>query len=651
MKVYWSRCYIFIQKNNRLIMLPVIVLTLLLSNIYLKAQVIAIGGPGNDYGVDIELTSDGGYVIAGYTNSFGQGGYDVYVVKLDAGGNIQWTRTIGGIRNDYGISVTQTVDGGFAVGGFTYSFCNTGCPTYSDFYIIKLDPAGNVQWTRTVGGAYEERGGYSILQTSDGGIVTAGMTHTFCVGGCPTYRDHYIIKLDSNGNLLWTRAIGGSSYEWGTGVIQTKDGGFAICGGTTSFGPGFENIYLVKLSATANLQWARAIGGGSNNRCPAVIQTSDGGYALVGMTNTYGQGSWDVYVIKLDASGNIQWTRTVGGTDWDYGRRIVQTADGGYIVLGATRSFGQNPGVSFDVYLIRLDANGNLLWTKTIGGTGDDRGNDIILTSDGGYVIVGVTNSFGQGGYDILLLKLDSSGNINMGMCGAVSSGGIPGSGVQVGTGGSTVSGGLVSMGGLVDSGGVLTTCTPFSLYQFILDAERVGEDNNSVLLRWKLTSDAYPEKWIIERSCQSADNFRVLAILSAEQATIGPGVPVEGKWIDENVCNSEYVLYRVVAYLSNGEKIYSNTVKIIPYRSGLYSLTIYPDGNMLRVKLNNQLIALLRISIYSLEGRLIRSSLVHPTSEMVEINIGDLTSGSYLVEVRDELTGEPVIVRVKLIK
>jgi hypothetical protein len=190
------------------------------------------------------------------------------------------------------------------------------------------------------------------------------------------------------------KAIGGKKLEAGVSLIQTSDGGYAITGLTKSFSAGGHDVYVVKLDATGNLQWTKTIGGPESEEGNSLIQTSDGGYAITGFTESFGTGELDVYVVKLDANGNLQWTKTIGGPESDGGNSLTKTSDGGYAIAGYTSSFGAG---EWDVYVVKLDANGNLQWTTTIGGKKEDIGASLIQTSDGGYAIAGFTQSFGAG--------------------------------------------------------------------------------------------------------------------------------------------------------------------------------------------------------------------------------------------------------------
>jgi len=343
-------------------------------------------------------------------------------------------KAIGGENSDWGNSLIQTSDGGYAIAGETESF---GAGNY-DVYVVKLDAKGNLQWTKTIGGKDFERG-YSLIQTSDGGYAIAGDTRSFGAGEL----DVYVVKLDANGNLQWTKTIGGPGYDRGESLIQTSDGGYAITGSTRSFGAGEADVYVIKLDANGNLQWTKTIGGPDFDVGNSLIQTSDGGYAIAGETESFGAGNYDLYVVKLDANGNLQWTKTIGGTDVDWGFSLIQTSDGGYVIAGETESFGAG---NYDLYVVKLDANGNLQWTKTIGGSDGEIGPSLVQTSDGGYAIAGTTGSFGAGEIDIYVVKLDKNGNA----CCAVSQTS------RVGSGGT-----LSSPTSSIGSGGTLTSPTP----------------------------------------------------------------------------------------------------------------------------------------------------------------------------------------------
>jgi uncharacterized delta-60 repeat protein len=358
----------------------------------------AIGGTNIDVARSIQQTSDGGYIVAGDTHSFGAFYSNALIIKLNSSGNIQWSRSIGETDGDDASSIQQTSDGGYIVAGYTNSFGTGG-----DVLVVKLDSSGNIQWSRAIGGTDDDAAN-SIQQTSDGGYIVAGYTYSF---GAGSY-DFLIIKLNSSGNIQWSRAIGGTNYDEALSIQQTSDGGYIVAGYTNSFGAGRFDALIIKLNSSGNIQWSRAIGGTNGDDAVSIQQTSDGGYIVAGYTNSFGAGG-DVLIIKLNSSGNIQWSRAIGGTNYDEALSIQQTSDGGYIVAGYTDSFGTGG----DVLVFKLDSSGNIQWSRAIGGTSIDRAYSIQQTSDGGYIVAGDTLSFGAGSFDFLIIKLDSSGNIS----------------------------------------------------------------------------------------------------------------------------------------------------------------------------------------------------------------------------------------------
>jgi hypothetical protein len=203
---------------------------------------------------------------------------------------------------------------------------------------------------------------------------------------------------------MWTKTIGGSNYDVAYSIIQSSDGGYIVAGYTGSFGAGYADIYVVKLDSSGNVLWTKTIGGSSRDEASSIIQSSDGGYVVAGWTSSFGAGGYDFYVVKLDSSGNVLWTKTIGGSDNDFAYSIIQSSDGGYVVAGRTESFGAG---YVDIYVVKLDSSGNVLWTKTIGGSSWDEASSIIQSSDGGYVVAGWTSRYGG----IYVVKTDSNGN------------------------------------------------------------------------------------------------------------------------------------------------------------------------------------------------------------------------------------------------
>jgi hypothetical protein len=274
-----------------------------------------------------------------------------------------------------------------------------------DIILIKTDANGNVIWAKTYGGtSYEEAS--SVQQTSDGGYIVAGWTTSFGAGS----GDIILIKTDANGNVIWAKTYGGTAYDYAYSVQQTSDGGYIVAGYTRSFGAGSDDVFLIKTDANGNIQWAKTYGGTDGDWASSVQQTSDGGYILAGGTWSFGAGSYDIFLIKTDANGNVQWDKTYGGMHGDYASSVHQTSDGGYIVAGYTESFAES---GKDIFLIKTDTNGNIIWAKTYRETSFNYAYSVQQTSDGGYIVAG---SMGE----VFLIKTDANGGI--GSCSIVRS-------------------------------------------------------------------------------------------------------------------------------------------------------------------------------------------------------------------------------------
>ena len=278
--------------------------------------------------------------------------------------------------------------------------------TAADVILIKTDAKGNIQWAKAYGGKNVDDARF-FQQTSDGGYIVAGYTNSFGAGEL----DIFLIKTDAKGNVQWAKTYGGIDSDDASFVQQTSDGGYIVAGETNSFGAGERDIFLIKTDAKGNIQWAKTYGGTDDDFASSVQQTSDGGYIVAGYTTSFGTGEGDIFLIKTDAKGNIKWAKTYGGRGSEGASSVRQTADGGYIVVGNTNSFGAG---KWDIFLIKTDAKGNIQWAKTYGETDNlDRGiPSVQQTSDGGYILAGTTISFGAGGANIFLIKTNARGNI-----------------------------------------------------------------------------------------------------------------------------------------------------------------------------------------------------------------------------------------------
>jgi hypothetical protein len=433
-----------------------------------------IGGSNSDFASCIKSTSDGGFIIGGYSNSNisgdktedCNGSWDYWIVKLDAAGNIQWDNTIGGNSDDRVGDVIETYDGGFLVGGQSKSDSSgdkteDGCNTYinyGDYWVVKLNSSGVIEWQNTIGACAGDFL-YSMDQTSDGGYLlggysdsniscdkteynTAGINgggYPGCGGGTG---DYWIVKIDSTGNILCQKTLGRGSWasEFLASVTSTSDGGF-IAGGsayapyyiTPNYG-GYDH-WIVKLNSNCTLQWQKVIGGSGNEYSGVIKQLADGNYICGGYSTSDSSGLKtepsfglsDFWIFKLDTVGNIIWQRTIGGSGDDVLSYISPTFDNGFICGGYSNSpisglktsanFGQN-----DYWILKLDSVGNIQWQRTIGGRGNDVFATISQTFNGNYIGVGYSGSNisgnktenSKGGYDYWAFELDDASNYNL---------------------------------------------------------------------------------------------------------------------------------------------------------------------------------------------------------------------------------------------
>ena len=365
----------------------------------LWAKTYGGGGPRS-----VQQTSDGGFIVAG-TKHPATSLDDFWLLRLDADGNVVWQKTYSGTETDTATSVDLTSDGGFIVAGLTASFgvsYGAGGSGF-DLWLLRLDGNGNVVWQKTYGGVSSEGASDPSVRTmSDGGFVVAGSTLSF---GAGSY-DFWLLRLEANGNIAWQRTYGGLGSDDGRSVQPTSDGGFIVAGATQSFGAdAVGDVWVIRLDANGNVVWQRTYGGSAGDGAHAVQPTSDGGFIVFGNTESFGAGLTDVLVLKLDGNGNVLWQKTYGGVNKDRvwsGQSGQITSDGGFIVAGSTNYLVGTGGE--DMWLLRLEGNGNVVWQKTYGVQGDDRAFSAQVTSDGGLIV---------GGSGGRVLRLDANGSLS----------------------------------------------------------------------------------------------------------------------------------------------------------------------------------------------------------------------------------------------
>lgn len=406
---------------KKILLLPILFINSLL--IYCQAPTIqwqkSLGGTKDDKASSIQQTTDGGYIIAGTSSSnngdatSNHGSSDYWIVKLDNSGIITWQKSLGGTGDDIANSIQQTRDGGYIIVGTSNS--NNGNVTgnhgynEADYWVVKLDNLGVIQWQKTLGGSSIDEG-KSIQQTTDGGYIVAGNSSLSDgnITGNKGGSDFGIIKLDSTGIIQWQKSLGGTGADIAHSIQQTIDGGYIVAGtsysqnGDVTGHRGQADCWIVKLDNLGTIQWQKTLGGTSNDEAESIKQTTDGGYIVAGCSEsndgdiTKNQGSFDVWVIKIDSIGTIQWQSSIGGTKPDYAASIQQTTDGEYIVAGhSLSSYGDLIkwyGLS-DYWVVKLSNTGVIQWQKSLGGTLEDEAHSIQQTIDEGYIVAGYSYS------------------------------------------------------------------------------------------------------------------------------------------------------------------------------------------------------------------------------------------------------------------
>jgi len=411
----------------------------------------SLGASHQELAYSIQQTTDGGCIIAGYSNSYtgdvigNHGGNDCWIVKLTQTGEIQWKKCLGGTNQDEASCARQTNDGGYIVAASCYSQDGDVKGNHGgwDYWVIKLTAAGNIKWQKCLGGTHNEFA-QSIRQTADGGYIVAGYSNsndgdiTNHHGG-QRANDYWVVKLDSAGSMQWQKSLGGGSNDYAYSVVQTVDGGYVVAGssqsnnGDVTGNHGNGDCWLVKLSATGRIQWKKCLGGSSSEDARSIEQTRDGGFIIGGTSSSQNGdvsgnhgGSPDYWVVKLDTTGTIQWQKCLGGTYEEYGQSIAQTEEGGYIVAGSSTSndgdvsghHGIVGSYYTDYWVVKLDKLGGIKWQHSLGGTELDYAQSIQQTKDRNYIVAGYSGSddgdvsgyLGQ--LDYWIVKLSATGNL-----------------------------------------------------------------------------------------------------------------------------------------------------------------------------------------------------------------------------------------------
>ena len=352
------------------------------------------GGEGDERCYSVFQTSDGGLALAGITDSFGAGNHDFWLVQTDSNGDSLWSRAYGGSNEEYCMSVLGTSEGGYLLAGSTNSF---GSGDF-DFWLLWTDSNGDSLTSRTFGGSGEDFC-YAAQKTADGGYALAGYTDSFGSGTI----DFWLIKVNSEGDSLWSRSYGGMNWDECSSIQQTADNGYILAGFTRSPDTGYSDFRLVRTDANGDSLWSQAYGGQGDDLCTSALQSSNGNYLLTGYTSSFGNDNRDSWIVRINEDGDSLWSITFGGSGDDYFESIHQTIDYGFIVAGTTLTHSTGRSA---FWLMRTDINGDSLWSRTFASVGwGSYCKSVQQTIDGGYVLAGKTYQASHGDVDFLLVK------------------------------------------------------------------------------------------------------------------------------------------------------------------------------------------------------------------------------------------------------
>ncbi len=361
------------------------------------AHLYAIGGIGIDVGESIEATSDGGYVVVGSTTSNTSGNTDVYLLKLDSQINVVWSWAIGGTNNDWGYAVKQTYDKGYIIATSSNSYGNGGY----DAVLMKRDSLGNYQWTKKYGGNDWDFV-YDLTITYDSGFVFCGETYNNTVG----QSDVFVVRTNKNGDTLWTKTIGGNLIDKGNSIIETSDSSIVIAGLTNTTTDSTQ-AYVIKLSKTGQLLWDSAYGGNGYDLANSIIETANGEYVIAGTTTSFNANNdKDVYLVRIDSNGTLIWQNFFGNAGEEEVFDVHEDFQGNLINVGFTASAGAG---GKDAILFYISAPGGWMSISPSYGTSlDELFKGFAIGLNGNFCMLGTTNSYGSGLNDVFIVRVDT---------------------------------------------------------------------------------------------------------------------------------------------------------------------------------------------------------------------------------------------------
>jgi hypothetical protein len=567
----------------------------------------SIGGTDEDAATQIQPTPDGGYIVVGSTKSISttipnHGGWDIFVVKINSLGNVQWQKCYGGSNAELGYSIATTSDGGYIIGGETNSqdgdiTGNTFGIANNHAWVVKINSAGTIQWQKFINGGIIGSSIRSIIQTNDGGYLFVGSAYDILTTTSIDYDDSWVVKLTSTGAVSWSTAFGGNYHDRFESVVQTTDGGYVIAGETASSNlPNYHtaitgitfDCFIVKINSTGGLVWQKLYGGAGGEFARSIIQTSDGGFAIAGYNGGNGgevtgnKGFDDAWLVKLNISGNLLWQKSYGGSTNDDASSLVENADG-TITLACTAGSTDGDITNFinlrDYWIVKANgSNGNIIWQKKYGGGNRDDAYSIKATADGGYIVAGYAtfdggDVTGNNGYiDYWILKL--KGNI------------------------------------------IVPNISNFSVQKI----------NNKPVLSWQVASNTNVQQFNIQHSLDSTTWITIGNVLAGAAYTYTHATPAIAK---------NY--YRLEQVNINTSKEYS-AIKMVEF-SPTDALVLYPNPatNFIWVVLSEPFNTVLSYTIYNANGAAVLQGIL--TSNIQKINLPILLPGLYRLKLSDGKT------------
>lgn len=368
---------------------------------------LSFGGQKNEVGFDIIQCSDKGYLITGSTKSYGAGSSDFLAIKLDYNANIEWMNTYGWPHHDISRSVVEVEDGYILLGdAWDYGY------SLLDMYMTKIDLSGNYLWHKYHGTGSRDLG-FDMLKLPLGDLLLLGYTRGEDPAG-----DLMLVRTDAEGNEIWRNTFGSGYDDYGIEMVLNDDDTFLVIGtkagfyydvASTYYNVHDADVMLLCIDFDGNEVWRKISGGSAHDFGYSLVNSEDGFY-ICGSTQSTGNGNFDMFLQKTNKEGDEEWLKTFGGVEYDYGYSMAKSVDDELYLFGTTKSFGQDN--SADFYLVKTNDDGDEIWSLTIGGSLIEYGYKVIATADSGAIVIGQTNSYGNGGFDILMVKVDKNGII-----------------------------------------------------------------------------------------------------------------------------------------------------------------------------------------------------------------------------------------------